>query len=467
MKKIILIALIAMGFSAATQAQTKQLRQLNILWQTKSCAWQKPAIQNNPASKLVTEVPGQSKTYQWDHTDWLFQYESEFSYTPSGKIASELRSDTVTQITERTKYTYNGNDMIIEILTEFYDQNSGNWNPIIREVYDYDAQGARTLSVTQFWENGNGWVNIYGSSWDISWDAMTMTQTVIENSWNGSAFSPVYKSIQVILGNGKITEETNFGYDQITGWEATDRYEYLYDALYIDTAVVVSTWDGSDWVLYMKAADFAWFNVQEQLLDSNKVYLWSGSEWVLSYRESYIHGINGSMNYLLQAYNGPDLTDDSRNTIQYDNHANLVHAKFEMWTGTEWFITYESVHDYTYDIRGNAEQVISKETDFFSGGLEYTQKITYSHYSVVTGVGKTNKTSTLIYPNPTQDAVTIRLGDNQVSTINLKDLQGRTIQTAQTSASEYKMDLNHVEAGVYLIEIRSDKNSSVTKIIKN
>jgi hypothetical protein len=73
-----------------------------------------------------------------------------------------------------------------------------------------------------------------------------------------------------------------------------------------------------------------------------------------------------------------------------------------------------------------------------------------------------------IYPNPVQDMLTIdniNVEGNVVSTIY--DISGKEMKTFAVTAPSFHVDLSELPAGMYFINIRSEKNNINKRIIKN
>ena len=73
-----------------------------------------------------------------------------------------------------------------------------------------------------------------------------------------------------------------------------------------------------------------------------------------------------------------------------------------------------------------------------------------------------------IYPNPVQDILTIdniNVEENVISTIY--DISGKEMRTFAVSKSSVQVDLSELPAGIYFINIRSEKNNINKRIIKN
>jgi len=80
----------------------------------------------------------------------------------------------------------------------------------------------------------------------------------------------------------------------------------------------------------------------------------------------------------------------------------------------------------------------------------------------------------LVWPNPTSETINIKLSNNVSNSdvhVNLYDIQGRTIQrlTYKTNSNTFiiSINLNKVESGIYLLEIKQGNKKTTKKIIIN
>jgi hypothetical protein len=75
-----------------------------------------------------------------------------------------------------------------------------------------------------------------------------------------------------------------------------------------------------------------------------------------------------------------------------------------------------------------------------------------------------------VYPNPVQDVLAIDLGENdpEVVSIKLLNLQGQAVyQNLSSGQTEIMIEIEGLAAGMYILQIRTDKASFVSRIVKN
>ena len=75
-----------------------------------------------------------------------------------------------------------------------------------------------------------------------------------------------------------------------------------------------------------------------------------------------------------------------------------------------------------------------------------------------------------LFPNPATTMVTLKFPDDvsDVETILLRDLSGRIVHqqvVSKETLREYRLELNHLSSGIYLVEVRGLKGSSAKKLV--
>jgi hypothetical protein len=87
--------------------------------------------------------------------------------------------------------------------------------------------------------------------------------------------------------------------------------------------------------------------------------------------------------------------------------------------------------------------------------------------SLGTSVGINNRissTETNLFPNPAENYFTIE--SLQKSTINILNMQGQTILQQQIQQGKTDIDISRLAKGVYVLRLRCNEKTEVTKIVK-
>ena len=80
-----------------------------------------------------------------------------------------------------------------------------------------------------------------------------------------------------------------------------------------------------------------------------------------------------------------------------------------------------------------------------------------------TGIDEQNVITVLVSPNPITNSFSVS-GIEQIVSLTLKDLNGKSIKTFDVQDKNYSM--SNVTSGVYFLEVRDEKRSYIVKVIK-
>ena len=123
-------------------------------------------------------------------------------------------------------------------------------------------------------------------------------------------------------------------------------------------------------------------------------------------------------------------------TYTYDNLQRLTLASYSNGVGIQ----------YSYDALGNRKQ----ETKTSTLSVEEMQPLN----------------SLTVYPNPFQDVLNIQTKEDNLISVQLFDITGRSFKKEKVSGSSYQLNLENLPKAVYLLEITADKGKQTVKIIK-
>lgn len=122
---------------------------------------------------------------------------------------------------------------------------------------------------------------------------------------------------------------------------------------------------------------------------------------------------------------------------------------------------------YTGQLYGatNIEQLVLFTDNYSSSAfVDNVQTV-----SGLLGVNKFDVAKLSVYPNPTSGLVTISNDDNSsLETVSITDLNGRVVKSLKLNGeSTSQINISELSAGVYMMNISSDKGSITKKIVKN
>jgi hypothetical protein len=80
---------------------------------------------------------------------------------------------------------------------------------------------------------------------------------------------------------------------------------------------------------------------------------------------------------------------------------------------------------------------------------------------------KNNESSTIVFPNPSAGVFTVSSNaELQDAIINIKNIQGQTVKQYTYNGISQKYDIHNLPVGQYFIEVLSNQNKEVLKLIK-
>ncbi|MBW6483721.1 MAG: T9SS type A sorting domain-containing protein [Vicingaceae bacterium] len=87
------------------------------------------------------------------------------------------------------------------------------------------------------------------------------------------------------------------------------------------------------------------------------------------------------------------------------------------------------------------------------------------YYNATVGITEQNSTALLIYPNPVADFMLIENGNTPIDEVIIYDITGKTIKTILPKTN--KLNVSELSRGIYLISVRTNKQITTKKFIKN
>jgi hypothetical protein len=91
---------------------------------------------------------------------------------------------------------------------------------------------------------------------------------------------------------------------------------------------------------------------------------------------------------------------------------------------------------------------------------------TVSVYIEITGITQYYQGDLVIFPNPAADYVQIQAGTELVRIV-LLDNAGRVVKSEQAGERHYRMDVTHLERGIYYLRIETRQGMAIRKLTVN
>jgi PKD repeat protein len=133
--------------------------------------------------------------------------------------------------------------------------------------------------------------------------------------------------------------------------------------------------------------------------------------------------------------------------------------------GNPSFSTQQNPTQIVYENQGNYDVTLIAENSF---GLDTITKVSYIEVTSSVGINNNIEKEITIYPNPTENTITIDLASTQLPVqLSLTDLSGRIIQNLNAIDSKQIIDLSQLSKGIYIIKLSSSIIYKELKVIKN
>ena len=109
------------------------------------------------------------------------------------------------------------------------------------------------------------------------------------------------------------------------------------------------------------------------------------------------------------------------------------------------------VLEFTLDSTGEATntQYLFNTVEYIASNNEYTSN------------------NLKIYPNPTNDIITINFNNKNLASIQLFDVLGKSIHQFTTHQNTFSIDLSSYEKGIYFLQVENEEGKTIERIIKN
>ncbi|MFD1552063.1 hypothetical protein DNU06_00815 [Putridiphycobacter roseus] len=146
----------------------------------------------------------------------------------------------------------------------------------------------------------------------------------------------------------------------------------------------------------------------------------------------------------------------------YDNGDGKLHLK--KFNGTAWISVGPAVENgsvYLNDMAINDDHVFIAFKEGNSGGKMTVKKL---DLNTVAGVATSVNNKLLVYPNPAQNELFIKIDNAKVNQIDIVDLSGKVIQIKNEFTS--KLNISDLNKGIYFIKVYTENGISTQRFIK-
>jgi hypothetical protein len=131
-------------------------------------------------------------------------------------------------------------------------------------------------------------------------------------------------------------------------------------------------------------------------------------------------------------------------------------------------INFENVSVYLIDsLTGSVTNLTEGDYIFESGEATYSKRFKVVFEYSALGINDLNFDSVTLYPNPTQNTVTIVSPQMIVTSATVYDIRGRKVSEVDFSnQTNYQIDMTQLEAALYFIEISAENGMVMKRVMK-
>jgi hypothetical protein len=335
-------------------------------------------------------------------------------------------------------YTYD-NDLLSEVLVQFYHGPTQAWYDHFRKFYSYYDDGSLAQIIHQVWYRpGQEWANrfrkvlVYNEDGSLASDTTYLCRPV-QQEW-------IYKHLRQIYYNDlgyKIMQVTSHYVADSSIWKSIHREIYNPDENGLVQDITVQ-----HWCRPMQE----WKNLKQILFEYNDAGL--------------------SVERLVRYWHRIDSTwvDAHRNLFTYDENDNLDTMIFQRWREGAGIWSNKELNDFEYDAAGT---LLSRLTQVWNWELQSWQNfrlmelvIDLKHLAAGTDDPSYENPPEirLSYPNPYNSSQQVSIAgiDTKHYTITLSDLNGQAVFTRQvTSGQQFRIDADLVP-GLYILMVSDE-----------
>ncbi len=257
-----------------------------------SKSWDGSAWQNDGKAEITyNSANGISsmKQYSYESGSWVLFLEMLNTYNAQGLPVTMTSSsyDNGTMIGgSKTTVVYDGSGNTTEMYTEMWNPVTQAWGQMSKTTFS--VEGGKEVEVVQMW-NGAAYVNT--ERYETTNDAQGRQGVTTYFLWDGSAWQKSARDTFTYDGTSQnwtlwLTEDWNG-----SQWVNSYKYEYSYDAHGNESEYMYSTWDGTQWVVFIGTKSEYTYN-DDNWVSVEIGYTWFLNSWLKVYRTTYTYDRN-------------------------------------------------------------------------------------------------------------------------------------------------------------------------------
>ncbi|WP_165864918.1 T9SS type A sorting domain-containing protein [Rufibacter latericius] len=395
--------------------------------------------------------PRSAQEYSWNATTnaWVLGYNHAYTYNTNGLLTEDFTTQADNTNFSRFNTTYDTHKNVTEDLQYYWTDDAWILSNGFRDAYTY-TNGKVASIVSQFHKNG---------------------------VWSNST-----KQVFTYNTAGHLTDITAYGWDT-NAWVIEDRTVLGYTAgSDRPISVTYQEWENNAWKDFERYTDIVWHSFENTNFSDPETwqlasYTYQEREnngWVNLLKETRTYSANDSYVAVGEEWVNNAWVNAYRYADTFDEKGNLILGVEESWVNGAWVIENGFKYLRTYDSNGNMAEVVFQRWEPTSegsveGAYVNQDRYVYSNFQVVLSAKEDlEKLALQVYPNPMAGKFSIRLDQNHGATAKVMSLAGQALFTTSLTnpAKGQEINISHLPAGTYILQIQTKTGVRSQKIVK-
>jgi len=206
-------------------------------------------LSNSGFSQTVYKVDEQ-RIYSWDNSipDWQHDNTWQFNYNNGGNKETNLLVLAVPSLEEQFQFkkTYNANNNITLIVSQFWNNGLMEWQDTSQVKYDYDGANNLISETTQVYVSME-WQDSSQIEYEYDGANNQIRETTLYYDPGTMTFVETFSSTQVLYDylGADVTKQTDQSWITGTGWFTDEIFEVTYASAGMPSQTIDSTWNSS------------------------------------------------------------------------------------------------------------------------------------------------------------------------------------------------------------------------------
>ena len=389
--------------------------------------------------------------------------------------------------------TYGQESLTYKII-ENYDSDTQKYSEVLKEEYTYNSKGELAETKNSYWLS-IAWVP--GSRTQYAYDNNGNLTESIYSSWNDftKAYTNIVRNV-LTYTNNKIVQEITYNWAN-GDWKPQDKTEFVYsgnniasfnsfewnDTLWINdergvvnyvgskiSEIIIEEFDKNIWVLSDKTIYKR--NATSDRIEEILFQTWENMAWKNDDKINFTSDASG--NRISEIYSeSPDgIIWEQNDKIDYTYDITTLLSKYRNPFNTNSYQNdygLEDIAHYNKLLTSiNSENTSAQIPGQGAATWEIDSRTTYYYSDDILSLNDLSASNFVsVYPNPTTNRLNIKLREQMNANASLFDINGRKVIEQKIQALNTSLNIEALNAGIYVLKIYSDSGFATKRITKN